>query len=181
MQFNLRLKKSIATKRKKNSQKAENIFRLDRTRSSNRAGPGAQTKPRPQQPRTGDTIFALRLASAQPAAGLFSPSRLFYHYRSIKKAQQKQERASLPRGPILGPRPSHSMASAPCAPVAAAASAAPPRMAPRHQFAAAVALRRSSVTFRPSARRSALPLGSSAFAAPAGALRCTHRRAVSPR
>ncbi|GJN38868.1 hypothetical protein PR202_gb27946 [Eleusine coracana subsp. coracana] len=72
------------------------------------------------------------------------------------------------------------MASAPSPPVAAVAAAAPPRLAPRHPFA--TALRRSSiVSFRPSARRSALPRGSSAFAAPAGALRCTHRRAVSPR
>ncbi|GJM97940.1 hypothetical protein PR202_ga14905 [Eleusine coracana subsp. coracana] len=72
------------------------------------------------------------------------------------------------------------MASAPSPPVAAVAAAAPPRLAPRHPFA--TALRRPSiVSFRPSARRSALPRGSSSFAAPAGALRCTLRRAVSPR
>ncbi|XP_062178584.1 stromal processing peptidase, chloroplastic-like isoform X2 [Phragmites australis] len=75
------------------------------------------------------------------------------------------------------------MASAPCPSVAAAAAAAPPRLAPRLPFAAAA--RRSSLSFRPTAaaaaRWSALPLGSPAIAAPASALRCTHRHAVSPR
>jgi hypothetical protein len=71
------------------------------------------------------------------------------------------------------------MASAPFPPVAAAAASAPPRLAPRHPFAAAAAARRSSLSFRPAARRLALPLRSSAAAA--NPLRCAHRRAVSPR
>ncbi|XP_039807405.1 stromal processing peptidase, chloroplastic-like isoform X2 [Panicum virgatum] len=71
------------------------------------------------------------------------------------------------------------MASAPFPPVAAAAASAPPRLAPRHPFAAAAAARRSSLSFRPAARRPALPLRSSAAAA--NPLRCAHRRAVSPR
>ncbi|XP_066369350.1 stromal processing peptidase, chloroplastic-like isoform X4 [Miscanthus floridulus] len=61
------------------------------------------------------------------------------------------------------------MASAPFPPVAASAASVPPRLAPRHPFAAAAA-----------ARRPVLPLRSSAVVA-ANTLRCTHRRAVSPR
>ncbi|PWZ07470.1 Stromal processing peptidase, chloroplastic [Zea mays] len=71
------------------------------------------------------------------------------------------------------------MASAPFPPVAASAASAPPRLAPRHPFAAAAAARRSSLSFRPAARRPVLPLRSSAVAA--NTLRCTHRRAVSSR
>ncbi|RLM55629.1 hypothetical protein C2845_PM10G16570 [Panicum miliaceum] len=71
------------------------------------------------------------------------------------------------------------MASAPFPPVAAAAASAPPRLAPRHPFAAAAAARHSSLSFRPAARRLALPLRSSAAAA--NPLRCGHRCAVSPR
>ena len=72
------------------------------------------------------------------------------------------------------------MASASFPPVAAAAASAPPRLAPRHPFAAAAAARRSSLSFCPAARRPALPLRSSSAAA-ATPLRCAHRRAVSPR
>ncbi|WVZ79335.1 hypothetical protein U9M48_026926 [Paspalum notatum var. saurae] len=69
------------------------------------------------------------------------------------------------------------MASAPFTPVAAAPASAPPRLAPRHPFAAA--RRPSFLPFRPAPRRPALPLRSSATAATS--LRCTHHRAVSPR
>ncbi|CAN6201069.1 unnamed protein product [Urochloa humidicola] len=71
------------------------------------------------------------------------------------------------------------MASSPFPPVTAAAASAPPRLAPRHPFAAAAAARRSSLSFRTAARRPALPLRSSAVAATP--LRCAHRRALSPR
>ncbi|CAN6220735.1 unnamed protein product [Urochloa humidicola] len=71
------------------------------------------------------------------------------------------------------------MASSPFPPVTAAAASAPPRLAPRHPFAAAAAARRSSLSFRNATRRPALPLRSSAVAA--NTLRCAHRRAVSPR
>uniref|UniRef100_A0A0E0AC26 Peptidase M16 N-terminal domain-containing protein n=1 Tax=Oryza glumipatula TaxID=40148 RepID=A0A0E0AC26_9ORYZ len=63
------------------------------------------------------------------------------------------------------------MASFPSPPLAAAAAAAPPRLAPGLPLAAAAVRRPSSL-----ARRSSI-----ALAAPANPLRCTHRRAVSPR
>uniref|UniRef100_A0A0E0C8Z7 Peptidase M16 N-terminal domain-containing protein n=1 Tax=Oryza meridionalis TaxID=40149 RepID=A0A0E0C8Z7_9ORYZ len=63
------------------------------------------------------------------------------------------------------------MASFPSPPLAAAAAAAPPRLAPGLPLAAAAVRRPSSL-----ARRSSI-----ALTAPANPLRCTHRRAVSPR
>ncbi|CAD6338980.1 unnamed protein product [Miscanthus lutarioriparius] len=73
------------------------------------------------------------------------------------------------------------MASAPFPPVAASAASAPPRLAPRHPFAAAAAARRSSLSFRPAAPRRPVLLRPRSFAVAANTLRCTHRRAVSPR
>ncbi|XP_066379077.1 stromal processing peptidase, chloroplastic isoform X5 [Miscanthus floridulus] len=73
------------------------------------------------------------------------------------------------------------MASAPFPPVAASAASAPPRLAPRHPFAAAAASRRSSLSFRPAAPRRPVLLPPRSSAVAANTLRCTHRRAVSPR
>lgn len=69
------------------------------------------------------------------------------------------------------------MASFPSPSVVAAAAAAPPRLAPGLSLSAA-AVHHSSHAFRP---RASLALRPSATAAPANPLRCTHRRAVTPR
>ncbi|XBI11784.1 hypothetical protein VPH35_138768 [Triticum aestivum] len=69
------------------------------------------------------------------------------------------------------------MASFPSPSIVAAAAAAPPRLAPGLSLSAA-AVHHSSHAFRP---RASLALRPSATASPANPLRCSHRRAVTPR